>query len=273
MKSSHIDKIKAFLPYASDIVGVLSTETIAFMTGDLQGAILGGTYGVIVARSISEMADRVLSNREKVRVSSVAYYALKNIENRQKHGESIRDDGFFDEKTGKRSDAEEIFEGVLLKAKNEHEEKKTRILGNIFANTAFTMSFSAGEANYLLKIIDNLTYRDLCILALVKRKDDIPGIELRKEWMGEVNPSDASNSVILDFSTKKTSIFQQTYELVHKGLLICSASKEEISALVNAFDIIPSELELTIMGLNYCQIMGLDDISEEDIREIEEYFR
>ena len=50
--------------------------------------------------------------------------------------------------------------------------------------------------------------------------------------------------------------------------MICSPNQEDITALQTAFDIIPDELTLTLMGLKYYEVMGLDDIPEEDIRDV-----
>ncbi len=260
------DNIESLISTGSDITGAAAGGIVGLLIGGPTGAAIGGPLGILIRKSISDMANRVLSTREQTRVGATAQYAITRVKERLNSGDKLRDDGFFEAKGKGRADAEEIFEGVLLKAKNEHEEKKTKILGNIFANSAFLPGFSAGEANHLLRIAENLTYREMCILSLVKRRDEISGIKLRKDWLGEVNPS--VNSVIIDFGTEKASVLQEAYELCDSGLMICSSSKEEITALQTAFDIIPDELELTIMGRKYYEIMELDDILEEDVREV-----
>jgi hypothetical protein len=264
MKKSDIDKIKDLISFGSDVAGPVTAAAISYITGNFQGAILGSAYGAIFKRGIIEIADRILSSREKSRVGVTAAYALTKIKLRLDAGENIRD--FFDENTGKRSDAEEIFEGVLLKAKNEHEEKKTKILGNIYANTTFTSEFSVGEANHLLQITENLTYQEICILALIERKDETDGIVLRKKWKNEENESD--DTITLNFSTKEASVFQQAYELCNKGLMFCGNSQGDTTVLMTASDILPDELMLTIMGITFCKIMGLGDIPDEDIEEV-----
>ena len=126
----------------SDIAGAATGSAIGFLTGGPGGAAIGGATGVIISKSLSDITDRLLSNREKMRVGATATFALTKIKSRLDSGDKLRNDGFFEEKEGGRPDAEEIFEGVLLKAKNEHEEKKAKILGNIFANIAFLPGFS-----------------------------------------------------------------------------------------------------------------------------------
>ena len=266
---THKDKLESLISYGTDITGASAGAAIGFLTGGPAGAALGGVLGVTIHRGLSDITDRVLSNREKMRVSITATFALTKIKSYLDSGREQRRDGFFEEKQTGRSDAEEVFEGVLLKAKNMHEEKKAKILGNIFANIAFLPGFSVGEANHLLQIAENLTYREMCILALIKRKDEVNGIRLKRDRYGEEHA--IGDVITLDFSTEKASVLQQAYELYNRGLAICASAKADITMLATAYDIIPDELVLTIMGIKFYDIMELDDIPEEDAREVARY--
>ena len=262
------NQIKSLLSLGGDIAGAATGEAIGFLTGNVQGAAFGGAWGIIIARSISEIANRLLSNREKVRVGATADFALTKIKFRLDAGDSIRDDGFFDEKAQKRSDAEEIFEGVLLKAKNEHEEKKAKIFGNIFANIAFFPGFSVGEANHLLRIVENLTYRQTCLLSLIKRKKEIKGIQLKKDsYQADYEKGNVPS--------ESMSLLQESYEMFTSGLIICQDESSESElvffSLTEWLDVIPNGLLLNQMGKRYYKIMGLDEIPEEDIKEVASY--
>ncbi len=175
-----VGKAKRLIYAGGDIAGPAVGSAVGFLVGGPGGAALGGALGGLASRVVHDMANRLLSTREEIRVGAAAFYAIDGIMERLRSGCEPRQDGFFAAKEQGRPDAEEVFEGVLLKAKNEHEEKKVRILGSIFANTAFFTGFSAGEANHLLRIAENLTYRKMCILSLIKRKDEIQGINLRE---------------------------------------------------------------------------------------------
>jgi len=265
------DKVKSLLAYGTDIAGTVTGTAIGLLTGGPAGAVFGGAFGAALRRGLSDIANRVLSNRERMRVGATATFALAKIKARMDSGQELRSDGFFDKKQTGRADADEIFEGVLLKAKNMHEEKKAKILGNIFANVAFSTGFSVGEANHLLQIAEDLAYRQMCILSLIKRKDELPGIKLKSEPYGEERITEIDSGINIDFSSKTASILQQTYELVNRGLVICTSAKPDITVLMTAFDIAPDELLLTIMGIKYYKIMELDDIDEQDIREVAKY--
>ncbi len=259
------DKIKSLISMGGEITGPAAGSAIGFLVGGPGGAAVGGLSGVIISRGLSDITGRLLSKREKVRVGATATYAITKVKARLDSGDELRNDGFFQDKGKGRTDAEEIFEGVLLKAKNEHEEKKARILGNIFANTAFFPGFSVGEANHLLRIADNLTYRKMCILSLIKRKDEIEGIKLRQDYYGyELDYEKMSYETI--------SLLQEAFDIRGDGLIVCKDEfGEGIIAMTEWNDICPNTLELTQMGERYYQVMGLDDISEEDVLEVAGY--
>jgi hypothetical protein len=242
------EKVKHLLSAGGEIAGGAVGGVLGFLAAGPGGAAAGGALGAVIP-ILSDIASRTLSRREEVRVGAVAAFALERIKTRLDNGDKPRDDGFFSEKQGKRSDAEEIFEGVLLKAKNEYQEKKSKILGNIFANTAFANGFSLGEANRLLQITEDLTYRQICILALVERKSTLQEIRLRtRPYDGKV-------------SAETASILQEIYDMYNRGLL----SSEGGGYYLNWSEPVPGRLILTVPGKRYYIIMGLADIPVDDL--------
>lgn len=272
------EKVESLISTGGEIAGAATGGAIGFLAGGPTGAAFGGALGIIISKGaislLSDIADRFLSKREKIRVGATAAFALVKIKSHLDAGFEIRNDGFFNNKEMERSGAEEIFEGVLLKAKNEHEEKKAKILGNIFANVAFFQGFSVGEANHLLQIAQNLTYRGMCILSLIKRKDQIQGVKLREDSYRE------SKGERIFYET--ISILQEAYQIYNSGLIACKqkssqeggaeiVSSEGYRVLLGWTDIAPNRLLLTSLGERYYIVMGLDDIPEEDIKEVAKY--
>ena len=128
---------------------------------------------VIALKNIGqEILERQLGSREKVRVGATFAIAAANIRQRLENGESLREDGFFDEKQTGRSDAEEVVESVLLKAQREPEEKKIEYMGYLLSGIAFNPEISVHMAHQLTKVAEQLTYRQLCILKLCVVKDN-----------------------------------------------------------------------------------------------------
>lgn len=54
----------------------------------------------------------------------------------------------------------------------EYDEKKTIFVENIFTNIAFRTDLSPDAAYSLLNVVDRLTYRQFCLLALLLRPED-----------------------------------------------------------------------------------------------------
>lgn len=261
------DRVVALLHAGTELtgtaVGGAAGVLLAGPAGGAAGAAAGGAIGVVLAKGlgvVTDVARRTLSKREEVRVGATVAFAITKIEQNLESGNALRDDGFFAGKGRKRTDAEEIFEGVLLKSKNEHEEKKARILANIFANVAFLPAVSAGEANHILQIAGTLTYRQMCTLELLQRKQAVPGIRLRDDayrgWQGEIT-----------FET--ISVLQGIYQLHTFGLVACKNKDQEgYEALLGWTDAAPDRMILSALGERYCLVMGLNDVPEEDVREI-----
>lgn len=263
-------KVKSLISTGSEIAGNAIGETLAFLCGGAVGGTLGGPVGAAVGGAVgvtisktstkllSDFADRFLSSREEVRVGGTAALAISKIKDYLDAGMLPRDDNFFTDQDGKRTNAEEIFEGVLLKSKNEHEEKKAIIYANIFAKVAFDSDISLGEANYVIQIAENLTYRQICVLSLIGKKKQNQGINLR-----------SNNYCSLEEETPE-SIFLLGIE-IHRMYALNLVSGKGIPTAWQL--IIPDELTLGSMG-NICYyFMGLEDIPEEDIKDVEMYLK
>ncbi|MGB3478787.1 MAG: hypothetical protein WBB67_06475 [bacterium] len=265
MKKQDIERIKSLLDLGSSATSSVAGTLIGFLLGSLPGAIAGAIIAPGAKKVLYDIAVRVLSPREKLRVADTARYAIEKIISNLQSDIKPRDDRFFDDIGEGRSHAEEIFEGVLLKAKSEHEEKKTKILGTIYANIAFSEGFSIGEANHLLQIVESLTYRQLCILALVEKKT-YGSIKLSEKDYQEFRANDEA------VSYETISILQEIFQIYNFGIV---TGKRDFSETIEDFlswaDIIPNHVVLSELGKRYCKIMGLQDIPDKEIEEVAGY--
>lgn len=112
------------------------------------------------------MAKRTLGNREARRIGSLSEIAAEEIRRQIDSNRSLRTDGFFDRYTDDRSAADELFEGVLLVAQREHEEKRLHLLSKTMARFAFSPSIDRSECNFLIRLAERLSYRQFCLLSL-----------------------------------------------------------------------------------------------------------
>jgi len=263
--SNNEDKVKSIITTGSEMVGAAAGGVLGFLLGGPAGAAAGGVAGVAISKTTSkvltDVANRSLSHREEIRIGIAATFAIEKIQKKLAAGEQPRNDCFFQTQHNvSRSSAEEIFEGVLLKSKNEHEEKKIKLLANIFANVAFVSGLRVGEANHILQIADNLTYRQMCILGLFQRKTEIQDIKLKENDYRTFQGS---------LSYETASILQETYQLYNFGLLACrNSTSNGYEAMLGWTDTAPNRMELTILAKRYYSIIGLDEIPIADLRDV-----
>ncbi|MBD2626424.1 hypothetical protein [Trichormus variabilis] len=230
--------------------GVMGT----LIAGPALGA-LAGASGVIVSKGLnkllSDFASRNLSGKEKTRVGAAVYFSLEKIQSYLNAGYKVRNDGFFEEKDHKRSDAEELLEGILLKTRDEHEEKKIKILANILTGLVFS-EVSATEGNYLLKLTEKLTYRQICILGFLQQEKKVK-ID-NYIYYGYFDRNIIKNNP----GYEAAALITQIYEM--NNLCLVDWTKIDRNNPENAKYLLLDEL-----GRRYCDLADLKDITQEDI--------
>jgi hypothetical protein len=173
MDETKTEKAKELISFGADITGAAAGGAIGFIVAGPVGAIGGAVAGSFLTKSLEIVADfamRDLSRREKVKAGAGLAFAYDKIVRYLDEGHKPRDDGFFERSTGERSASDEILEGILFKCRNEFEEKKLKFIGNIYANTAFMPEVTIAGANWLLQKSSELTYRQLCMIAIIEQK-------------------------------------------------------------------------------------------------------
>ena len=173
------DRLRVMIDKGAELAGGTAGPAVGAVIGTLfggpEGAVAGGAIGGLATEAVKaigrELSSRYLSPREQARVGGVFTLAAAEIVERCQNGEEVRDDGFFHTGNTKRSDAEEVWESVLLKSQREAEEKKLPYMAHLLANLAFNTEISAAMAHQMTKTAEALTYRQLCILQLSATKE------------------------------------------------------------------------------------------------------
>ncbi len=166
------------LTYGADLAGAAIGFTAEFLQAVPAGA--GGPLSSPIASVIKEMGARFLGARERTRITAVTDVAIHRIRARLLSQHIYRTDGFFRGVNNDRSPSEELLESVLLKARDSFEEKKVRHLGLFYANLVFAADVSPQTAHLLLKLFERITYRQLCLIALVGQRGTIDFEALRR---------------------------------------------------------------------------------------------
>ena len=254
------ERIKNLLSGGAEIAGAAVGGAIGFFATGPSGAAAAGALGVATAKLLQDISHRALSHREEVRVGATASYAVDYIRQRLQAGETPRNDGFFSGQTTGTSPAEEIFEGVLLKAKNDHEEQKARYYGKLFSNVAFDIHCSRQEANYFLHVMERLTFLQLVLLNIFSNTNRFQLRSTRYQPGEQV-------------SFAQLSILSATFDLFQQNLLRLQepgAQHGEIALDLN--QIRPAYTSLTVTGTRLFQLSGLSEIAQVDIEPVIKLF-
>jgi hypothetical protein len=169
--------VKLLIESGSEITGGVAGTAIGLLAAGPAGAITGAAVGPLITKALhevgAELATRIMGPRGRMRVGATLGYAIVAVDRRLKAGDQLRGDGFFERSDAGRASAEEVAEGVLRAANEEHQEAKLEYYGNLLANIAFDSSVSVESAAYLVKCSRDLSYRQLGLLALVGRIGEV----------------------------------------------------------------------------------------------------
>ncbi len=250
---------KQLLYNSAEIAGGGLGAALGFLAGDPFAAAISGGVGaaaVGILKNIGkDFTERQLSPQEDIRVGKVLAIAALEIHQRLEKGESLRDDGFFDEKPNGRSDAEEVAEAIMLKCQREPQEKKIPYMGYLKASIAFNPDISADMGHQLIKAAEELTYRQFCILKLVAEKD--------KFGLRDGNYRDHGR-----FSKELYSVLYECMALYQKEYIA-----QEDSHALGLTSIVPGDMTVQGIGNDLFKLMKLSSIPDEDVIPIAEVLK
>jgi hypothetical protein len=259
-RDDNIDKsAEELIDIGSEITGGVAGGIIGFLAAGPAGAVVGGASGPIITRTVKKIAgeirQRLLGHREEVRIGATLTYAVEKIKEKIDKGQQVRQDDFFDYQQNDRPPADEILEGVLFASQKEHQEKKLKYYGNLLANLAFDAKFDKEQANHLLKVAQQLTYRQLCLLALFAKKENygLRGIDYRGQGT---------------FNQDLAILLQEAYELNLLGMLNCSGE-----AMFGLTDVNPAKMNVQGVGAHLHNLMELWTLDQIDIIKIAELLK
>jgi len=253
--TSEEDKASELITAGAELAGALATTAAGFLIAGPVGAFGGAVGGLALKQALTKVGadihDRMLGPRERVRIGAAGTYAIARIERNLGEGQSPRDDGFFEAKEQERSKAEEVLEGVLLKAKNDHEEKKAQYLGNLFGNVAFDRYLSASEANLILKYAEEMTYRELLCVALLGRSAEF---NLRSSPF----PSQVTYATL--------GVLHELYDLARRDIIRQQAPGADAGEIILELrQIVPAHLSLRALGQIIYTALSLEDVPHDEV--------
>lgn len=243
---------KKLIEMGSAIAGGVTGTALTFFTEEPEAQLAAAGIGAHLPLVINDFASRFLSEREKVKIGATEAFTihkiLKNIESKKpvnKH---------FVSQPGRKG-AIELHEGVLIKAKNEFEEKKIELIANVLGNSLFNDKVKPEDANHILQLVSNLSYRKLCILAYYGRRQAFPNLHLIA--------SPFLHFPEIQFSLDTEIVSQDVFELREQGIL--DAGKGNALLAGDKQHLTPNEMSLSKIGQLYFEVIDLGEIEQTDI--------
>lgn len=236
---------------ASALIGAGIGSVVAGPVGAISGALAGTTVEKVLRWIGTEITQRYLSPRENKRIGVVYEYAQKKIEDNLNAGKQLRQDDFFTDDIDDRSAAHEILEATLLVAQKEYEELKLPYLANLYANINFDATIDKYMANQLIKLAENLSFRQLVIMRVIGayQTGDFNGPPRRDSAFKTINGYD------------NISIATEIYDLYRRGIV------HSDSAILGAAGITPSKLTIGGIGALLYNLMDLPHMAFDKMAE------
>lgn len=237
--------------YGGAIAGSVVGSAMGLAVAGPAGAIGGAAAGALIEKAFAQMGKeikkRLLSPSEERRTGNVLSLASELIEEKMSQGEQLRDDGFFQDEGRDRSSAEEVLEGTLLAAQREFEERKVVYLARMYANIAFSPIISKQIADYLIKIVERLSYRQLVILHV------IGGNQLVRHTFGGKGIFQTEAYLTVS-GIENVTIATEVFDLYRMSLLSSS------SVIFDSAGINPSALSISGYGAHLYNMMELSHL-------------
>jgi len=174
------DDFRKLINAGCDITGSIAGAFVGAAVAGPAGLLIGASLPTIISESFktisSDVLSRQISKREEQKIGAGYIFAIQRIEKNLEEGKTIRNDGFMDDDKVL-SDANTILEGVTIKIQKEWELKKLQFYGNFLGNISFRKDIDFNYASVLLRLIESMSYRELCLIAVFQRKGT-PEIDL-----------------------------------------------------------------------------------------------
>ena len=187
-----------------------TSQLIVSMFGIAAGSAIGDPTGisaaavpVIIKWGLDRFISPLMSERQSERLFQWAKQASEGIAQRLTDGEKYREDGFFDETLTNRSKIDEVVETTLKKVMDTTEEPKIKYKANLTENVHFDSDFDIDTYRRILKHLNELSYRQLCIIKLFMNADQI----------------DLDNFGNPNITQNLSSILTDCFEVRDKGLI------------------------------------------------------
>ncbi len=217
--------------------------------------IVGSAFAPALANAARSFLPKALGEREQQRVEIVFIRSIEKIRSLLDNGKMPRDDESYHGVTSMGiPKAQEILEGILLKARDEFQSKKLEFYSSFFANLCFDETISFEHANFLLNMLERLSYRQICLLSYLSDGKTIP----TSRW-------DAV------FKTGNNKELHRYFDLYSEYIDLYNARMIVQTTKVPGFALGMSDTNISSLGQSIVRLADLTSIPKEDVASIGHY--
>ena len=211
--------------------------------------VAGATLAPMIANAAKSMLPAMIDERESKRLEIVFTRTIEKIKVLTAKGKIPRDDEtYYGDTYLGIPKAQELLEGVLLKARNEFQSKKLECYSSFFANLCFDETVSFEHANFLLNMIERLSYRQLCILAFISDGKTIS----TSRW-------DAL------FKTNQKMELSRYFDFYSEYIDLYNARMIVQTTQIPGFALGMSNTTISSLGLSLVRLLDLNQIPKDDV--------
>lgn len=193
-----------------------------------------------------DFASRALSKWQSSRLLKGIQTIADKIELKTRFGKSFRMDGEMSPLNGEQ--AQQVLEGILQNIADEYEKKKIEAHANLFTNLCFDERIVFEQALYLTRILKQLSYRQLILIAISHDNPLQAG-----GWQFKFK--DSGNSILKNYS----DLYSEIQNLEQMRIL----EDSNIGVMLGGSS---APLRLSLFGQTIYEELDLDSVSEEEKR-------
>lgn len=248
------EKLLTLNSIGSKALGGTLGAAVGIATGIPFVGVLLAPYTAVSLENLGKsLIDQGLGPRKEKRIEALIQAAAYLFNMRSIKGDIPRDDGFFLSQNNQQPAAQEILEAVLVAATESFEESKLVILANALANICYNKNITRATAQVVLRTLNELTYREILIVALV-------GTNRLK------NLSKIVHEGKTEYQYSYPTVSIELLNLYKKGIIKQQEETDDSNSLavLGPEGFRPSRLVLDRPGENIFEIAGLINIDFED---------
>ncbi len=138
--------------------------------------------------------------------------------------------------------------------KKSYQEKKIKFIGKLFANIFFISQSDLSLSNFMIKLADELSYRQFCIINILRNKDELN----LAEWLDK---NEEGKPIITRFD-----LCCETRYLKDKGIVTLPLYMSDMED--NSSSLLLKDLSITKIGNQFYELLSLSEIETLDIDEL-----